>query len=248
MRHGAPNVLISDQGKEFVNKVVKQISLLLQIRRVTTAPYNPRADGMAEKAVATVKDMLSAYVNVFQDNWDDYLAIVAHYYRNTVNVATGFTPYYLLYKRECRQPDELWIREFNTNIANQTLVDNNGNDVSIEDYVRAASEALQIIWELVGSQMEEDAQKVASNRNRLLKMTREFAVGDKVMIEKPPKTVFISADDNEKHKTTRSFGNKYEGPYTIVKRISPITYILDIKGKQKHQGIERMKKYNERAK
>jgi transposase InsO family protein len=243
MRHGAPQVLISDQGKEFINKVVRQLTLLLRIRRVTTSPYNPRADGMAEKAVASVKDMISAYVNVFQDNWDDYLAIVAHYYRNTVNIATGFTPYYLLYKRECRQPDELWIRKFNDDIDKGELKDRKGNEILIEDYVRGASEALQIIWELVGSQLEEDAIKVANTRNKLIQKTKEFHEGDKVMIEKPPKTTYISAEDSEIHKTTRSLGNKYEGPYQIVRKISPITYIVNVKGKEQHHGIERMKRY-----
>jgi hypothetical protein len=214
---------------------------------VTTSPYHPRADGMAEKAVGTIKDMIAAYVNVFQNNWDDYLAIVAHYYRNTVNSATGYTPYYLLYKRECRQPDELWIKEFNDQIINQTITDTEGNEIEIHDYVRGASEAMQIIWEIVGSQMEEDAKIVAQNRNKLIKITKEFKVGDKVMIERPPKTVFISADDNEKHKVTRSFGNKYEGPYEIIKKISPITYILNVKGKNQHHGVERMKRYNARV-
>jgi transposase InsO family protein len=101
MRHGAPKVLISDGGREFNNQILKAICKLLKIRKITTAPYNPRADGLAENQVKTCKDMLSSYCNVYQNDWDKYLSVVAHYYRTTVNEATGMSPYRALYGREC---------------------------------------------------------------------------------------------------------------------------------------------------
>ena len=59
----------------------------------------------------TCKDMLSSYCNAFQDNWDDYLAVVAHYYRTTYNDAIKMTPYQALYGRECTQINTMWIAE-----------------------------------------------------------------------------------------------------------------------------------------
>ena len=59
MRHGAPRVLISDGGKEFVNRILSAICIMLKIRKVITAPYNSRADGLAENQVKSCKDMLS---------------------------------------------------------------------------------------------------------------------------------------------------------------------------------------------
>ena len=64
MRHGAPKMLISDGGKEFTNRILKAVCRLLKIRKITTAPYNPRADGLAENQVKTCKDMVSSYCNV----------------------------------------------------------------------------------------------------------------------------------------------------------------------------------------
>jgi transposase InsO family protein len=64
MRHGSPEILVLDKGTAFVNKTLKQVCSLLKIRKITTAPYNPRADRLAENAVRTVKDMLSSYTNV----------------------------------------------------------------------------------------------------------------------------------------------------------------------------------------
>ena len=68
MRHGSPEQLITDQGKEFENELFRELSTLLRIRRGTTAPYHPRADGAAEKMVSTIKDALTAYTDVFQSD------------------------------------------------------------------------------------------------------------------------------------------------------------------------------------
>jgi hypothetical protein len=229
---------MSDQGTEFVNKVVDQASILLQIRRVVTAPYHPRADGLAENQVASIKDMLSAYVSVFQDDWDDYLATVAHFYRTTVNSATGVSPYFMLYGRECQQPDELWIRAFN-DLSQQ-------GETSVTDYVRGLAESMSLIWELVARQSEQQAQVRNDNHNKSIRNIASFKQGDRVWLEQPPPTVFVSQDDHEKYKVKKSFQNRYVGPYTVVKRISPITYILNVGGKTQHHTVDRMKPYNHR--
>jgi transposase InsO family protein len=47
-RHGAIRNLVSDQGGEFLNKTIEQLSALLTIKRFTTTPYVPRANGQVE--------------------------------------------------------------------------------------------------------------------------------------------------------------------------------------------------------
>ena len=239
LRHGAPSMLMSDQGSEFVNKVIDQISVLLRIRRVTTSPYHPRADGLAENMVGTMKDALSAYVNVFQNDWDDYLAVVAHYYRTTVNSITGFTPYCMMYGRECKQPDELWVKSF-SELAEKS-------DILVTDYVRGLTESMLIVWELIGSKLEEQAQSRNERLNKQIKNIQHFQPGDLVWLERPPQSVFISADDNEKHKIKKSLRIKFCGPYEVIKKISPITYLLNVEGKTQHHTIDRMKAYKQRA-
>lgn len=38
-RHGAPKVIIRDQGKEFANKVVEEVCKIMGSRKTTTSPY-----------------------------------------------------------------------------------------------------------------------------------------------------------------------------------------------------------------
>jgi hypothetical protein len=184
LRHEAPSAFMSDQGTEFVNKVMNQISVLLRIRRITTSPYHPRADGLAENMVGVMKDSLAAYVNVFQTDWDDHLAVVAHYYRTTVNTTTGFTPYFMLYGRECRQPDELWVKSF-SELAETS-------DILVTDYVRGLSESMLLVWELIGAQLKDQAQVRNERINRHIKNIQHFQPGDLVWLERPPQSVFVS--------------------------------------------------------
>jgi hypothetical protein len=55
---------------------------------------------MVERQVG-IKDALISMINERMDDWDTKLEIVAHAYRTTKNIATGFTPFFMLYGREC---------------------------------------------------------------------------------------------------------------------------------------------------
>jgi hypothetical protein len=51
---GLPTVLQSDNGKEFCNSVVKEMTKLMQIDLRFIAPCNPRCDGAVERVVGVV--------------------------------------------------------------------------------------------------------------------------------------------------------------------------------------------------
>jgi hypothetical protein len=215
MRHGAPRVLISEQGTDFANKVIDQISIILKMRRVSTSPYHPRADGLAENQVSTLKDMLSAYVNLFQNDWDDYLAMVAHYYKTTVSTATGHTPYLLMHGRECRKPDEVWIQTMGRLSEEEVIF--------VTDYVRGLSESMRLIWEMIGDELESKTTKRNERENKSLKQIASLNIGDRVWLEQPPVTTFVSQGDHKKFKVKKAFRPRFSGPYDVVKKISPIT-------------------------
>ena len=47
---GSPSIIISDNGTEFKNVIVKSLDELLKISHTFTVPYNPRTNGSAERA------------------------------------------------------------------------------------------------------------------------------------------------------------------------------------------------------
>ena len=67
------------------------------------------------------------------------------------------------------------------------------------------------------------------------------------MLEAPPKTVFVSAEDHQKHKVTKSFSDRYTGPFKIVKRTSPMSYLIQRGRNQRIQNVSRLKLYKQRG-
>ena len=96
---GPVDVLVSDNGREFDNKLSSAVHYLIGQRHTFISAYVSRANGMVENQNRTLKDMLGIYCNENQRDWDTYLPVIAHQYNTTINSATGFFPFMALYGR-----------------------------------------------------------------------------------------------------------------------------------------------------
>ena len=76
-RHGIPSEVISDNGPQYSSKDFKSFAGLWEFKHTTTSPLNRQANGLVEKAVQTVKNLLT---KAKQDNRDPYLGLLE--YRN----------------------------------------------------------------------------------------------------------------------------------------------------------------------
>ena len=57
--HGVPEVVHSDQGRQFEAEIVQRLCQLLGIKKTRTAPYNPKSDGMVERFNRTLTVVVS---------------------------------------------------------------------------------------------------------------------------------------------------------------------------------------------
>ncbi|KZR96435.1 Uncharacterized protein APZ42_009225, partial [Daphnia magna] len=73
LRHGAPEGVVTDCGKCFVEEFTKEVMRLMEVDHRTTTPYHPQANGLVERLNPTLGDMLSMYINSTHTNWDDIL-------------------------------------------------------------------------------------------------------------------------------------------------------------------------------
>lgn len=77
---------------------------MLKVRKLSTTPYPPQANGMAERFNGTLKQILKAYAVAELSKWDVHLPYVIFVYREVPNETTGFTPFDPLYARHVRGP------------------------------------------------------------------------------------------------------------------------------------------------
>ena len=122
-RVGIPEEIISDQGGEFVSQVMKDIEKLLGIKHITTTPYHPMCNGVAEAYNKVLKLMLKRMCQEKFTDWHKYIEPLLFAYREVPHDSTGFSPFELLYGRNVRGPmmilKELWTEELDEN--QQTL-------------------------------------------------------------------------------------------------------------------------------
>ncbi len=95
-RHGIPMKLISDNGPQYSASEFKEFAKEWGFLHVTSSPLYPQANGLAERTVQSVKNILK---KAAQSGKDQYLALLAH--RNTP-VIDKLSPAQLLMNRRLR--------------------------------------------------------------------------------------------------------------------------------------------------
>uniref|UniRef100_A0A8C6KQE2 Gypsy retrotransposon integrase-like protein 1 n=1 Tax=Nothobranchius furzeri TaxID=105023 RepID=A0A8C6KQE2_NOTFU len=62
-RVGFPKEILTDQGTNFMSKLLKDVYKLIGISRLRTTPYHPQTDGLTERFNQTLKNMLRKFIN-----------------------------------------------------------------------------------------------------------------------------------------------------------------------------------------
>ena len=99
--------LMSDQGKEFCNNILKEMCYYLNIEKIHTMPYHPQSNGSVERVHYTRCLMIGKLDNKRCKNWVNHLATITHAYNVTHSQITGYSPYFLKMGRRPRLPVDL---------------------------------------------------------------------------------------------------------------------------------------------
>ena len=102
-RFGIPKTLVSDNGPESVSGDLKQWCESLGIKKLESPVYHPRANGLAERAVQTVKRALQAWSPNLNVSFGAFLQRALMTHRNTSKTRSK-TPVELLLGRRVRLP------------------------------------------------------------------------------------------------------------------------------------------------
>ena len=107
-RIGVPQELLTDNGSNFMSKVMKKYCSMTGIKQIRTSPYHPQTNGMVERFNATLKRLLLTQNSEVE--WDLCLPYVLWSYRGTIHKTTGFSPYQLLFGKQVRMPLDQMVR------------------------------------------------------------------------------------------------------------------------------------------
>ena len=98
--HGLPEVPVSDNGTQFTSTEFEEFMRKNGIRHVRVSPYHPSSNGMAERAVKTLKEGLKKCGNT--ESLQCRISRILFHYRITPHSTTGVPPAELLFGRRIR--------------------------------------------------------------------------------------------------------------------------------------------------
>ncbi|XP_058796647.1 uncharacterized protein K02A2.6-like [Phymastichus coffea] len=100
-RHGLPEHIVSDNGRQFVSEKFKKFLSELGIKQSFSPPYHPATNGAAENFVGIFKDKINKIVKGGR-GLDEAIDIFLFDYRSISHCTTGKSSAFLMYKRQLR--------------------------------------------------------------------------------------------------------------------------------------------------
>ena len=90
-------------------EVFMDICTALDIHKPRTSPYHPSGNGMVEVLSKTRLNMISVYVNDYQQDWDIYFPILTSAYRSCADDIIGLSPDYAWTRGSSADITSIWV-------------------------------------------------------------------------------------------------------------------------------------------
>src|SRR5882672_4592835 len=91
--HGLLEEVLSDQGMQFVSNFARSLSQLVGIQVAASMAYHPQMDGQTKRVYQEVEQILRLFVNQWQDNWYEWLAIAEFAYNDQILASMHSSPF-----------------------------------------------------------------------------------------------------------------------------------------------------------
>ncbi|XP_074300318.1 uncharacterized protein LOC141631560 [Silene latifolia] len=195
-RFGIPSEIICDNGSQFISDNTEGFCARWNITQRKSAPRYPQTNGQAESNNKIIVENLRKRLEELGGKWADELPLVIWSYRTTPKVATGQTPFSLVYGVEAVIPSEVLVPTHRYGC--QTAEQNQVEMTRILDTIDELRESAYI-------RMASYKQTVSKTYNKNVKI-KTLAVGDLVL-----RKVF----KNTKNHKAGKFAYKWEGTYQV---------------------------------
>ena len=108
--HGAPEILLPDNDKEFTNDTLAYVCQEFNIEQHFTSPYTPRSNGKTENFNKFLKATIRKLCQENTASWHQVIDQILFTYRCCPHTSTSEAPYTLLYNRDPPLPVQRLIK------------------------------------------------------------------------------------------------------------------------------------------
>lgn len=119
---GLPEVMISDRDPLFTSSFTSSLLEICRIMHAMSVPYRKEANGLAERQMRTLREMIVAVCNDHRDDWVEKLPSFQFAINSAANAATGMAPLKLLLGRAPRGGWSLPTASVDTQLAARSFV------------------------------------------------------------------------------------------------------------------------------
>jgi len=223
-KFGIPREILSDQGRQFISKLLDEVHRILDIRPVFSSAYHSQSHGRIERLNRTVQTCLRKLCVAKPTQWHKYLPAIMFAIREIPSDRTGFSPFQLLFGRTVRGPvtilRELW--------ENPQLDADNRDSFQ---YVLDLKERLAL-----GANLAAENSQISVN-----KYTSYFDLKSKKRSFLPEQEVLVLLPD-----TTSKLTMAWSGPYKILEKRTRVNYLVDLNGTPKVFHVNLLKRFMRR--
>jgi len=203
-RLGCPWEIVSDQGPEFDNNLLKSLCDCFHITKLRTTPYHPNSNGVAERVHRTLNSMMGRVIGENQTDWTDHLQPLMSAYRAAVHNSTGYSPNFIMLGREVNTPLDILIKTPDGQLQQTT-----------DKYVTQ----IQQVFHDCHWQVREHLQTSTNINKRYYDLSvtqKPYKIGDWVWFYKP------------RHVTGRTpkWERFYSGPYRIMNLFNNVNVVI----------------------
>ena len=227
-RYGAPRILVSDRGRNFMSKLISAICEFFNITRHHTSSYHPQTNSTVERMNSTLAQTLRTYIDKDQTQWVDILPFALMNLRaKPCTESTQFSPFKLLFGKEMELP------------VDTSLIPKPSLQQSAQTYLQQLNSKIKST-SATAKQNQEKMNAKAKARHDAKAKEPDFKMGDKVLLKK---------EKTELGQSTK-LSDKWVGPYEIIEKALNHTYkikhLIDNKNHPSLVNACRLKHYHER--
>ncbi|XP_014490737.1 uncharacterized protein LOC106753443 [Vigna radiata var. radiata] len=207
-RFGIPQKIITDNGRQFIDRTVEDFLKGLGIKHVTSSVEHPQTNGQAEATNKAIISELKKRLGQAKGLWVEELPEVLWAYRCTPHGSIGETPFNLTYGTDAMLPVEIGEPSLRRHIQDMTL-----NEEQLRMNLDTLHERREIAL------IKNEAQKRLITRRYNTKVRpRHFTEGD---------LVWRKRGDARKNKSHGKLADNWEGPFRISKDLKNGAYQLE---------------------